>query len=69
MTVKPPPLVSLLEELILPKHINSTAALVGIAPVTLHNWFRHGRDPRLSLFEATLNAVGYRLEIVPMETE
>lgn len=38
------------------------AQAAGINESTLSGW--HTRDPRLNLFEAVLNTLGYRLEIV-----
>ena len=62
-----PPLVAMLQELVPRGGMKKVADRAGIVDITMRNWFYHGTDPRLSLFEATLNAVGYRLEIVPME--
>ena len=62
-----PPLVKMLEELIPRYKINRVAERAGISEITIRNWFNKGTDPRLSLFEASLNSLGYHLEIVPME--
>jgi DNA-binding phage protein len=62
-----PPLVRKLDRLIPRGKIKETAARVGCSDVTIYNWLRKGTDPRLSLFEAALNACGYKLSIVPME--
>ena len=61
-----PPLVKILEELVPRYKIKDTASRVGISHITMRNWFYKGTDPRLSLFQASLNAVGYRLEIIPI---
>jgi len=64
-----PPLVCYLQELVPYGERPKIARRAGIATVTMSNWFAGKTDPRLSLFEASLNAVGYRLEIVPMEND
>ena len=64
-----PPLIKILEELVPRNKIICTAERAGISYITIRNWFYKGTDPQLSLFEASLNAVGYRLEIVPQKEE
>ena len=60
------PLVNELRDLIPNRQVRNTARRIGIADTTVYHWWK-GTDPRLSIFEAALNAVGYRLAIVPME--
>lgn len=43
------------------------AGRTGVKDETIRLWFRSAKDPRLSYFEAALNALGHRIEIVPME--
>ena len=61
-----PPLIRHLRRLIPPKQISETAKAAGIGKDTIYRWLMGDADPRLSLFEATLNARGYKLRIVPM---
>ena len=40
---------------------------VGVTDNTVRNWLAARVDPRLSLFNAALNAIGHRLVIVPIK--
>lgn len=63
------PLVQKLYDLVKadPRTQGEIAQDVGINNSTLCGWTR--REPRLLTFEATLNTMGYRLEIVPIEKD
>lgn len=63
------PLVKKMYELVKadPRTQSELAQDVGINNSTLSGWTH--REPRLLTFEATLNAMGYKLEIVPINKE
>ena len=67
--MRAPPLVRYMKHLIPRREHAAVAAKAGISERTMHTWFSKGTDPRLSLFEAVLNTMGYRLVIVPMKKE
>jgi len=48
--------------------VTSLAKHVGTDRTTLDKWFKGESRPLLDNFEATLNALGYRLEIVRDQT-
>ena len=41
----------------------------GLGESTIFEWRRYDADPRMFLFNCALNAIGYRLAIVPVEIE
>lgn len=49
------------------KTIDDVAGRAGYHPDTLTKW--RGHSPRLSSFIAALNAIGFTLKIVPLETK
>lgn len=63
------PLVQKMYDLIKadPRIQSDIAEEVGLNKSTISGWTR--REPRLLSFEAMLNSMGYRLEIVPIEKE
>lgn len=64
-----PPLINFLRSIVPLGHEFDVAKKVGIHTVTINNWLAGKTDPRLSLFEASLNAVGHKLVIEPIEKD
>ena len=58
-------LFRIMEEVGYPAYLLSERA--GVSSITMSRWKGGGFSPRLFLFEATLEALGYRLRIEPIE--
>lgn len=58
-------LFRLMEEIGYPAYLLSERA--GVSHITMSRWKHGGYSPRLFLFQATLEALGYRLKIEPIE--
>lgn len=71
MTLRRPPhpFVRLILSKMRDDHLTYAALgkLSGLTPSTIHHWNKV--QPRLHNIEAVLNALGYRLKIVPIEEE